>query len=226
MTPRGGGRWLDVTKPLDPARLEVWPGDPPLRSWLVSRIDPGSPEGGSANVTAASLSLHSGTHIDAPCHFIPGGKAAEEIPIEACIGPARLVRHAHLRHLTAADLEAQQARGCPRLIIAAAAAGAVPSLERYHALLPGAARWLVKEGVRLVGIDSPSIGPPGPEGEEVHRILLAAEVVVLEGLVLSGLAPGDYELAALPLAIRGSDGAPVRAAMRPLPAGEGTVGSG
>jgi len=212
------GRWIDVSRPLDPARLLVWPGDPPLRAWLVSRIDPHSSGGSSANVTAASLSLHSGTHIDAPRHYIPGGKAAEEIPLEACIGPARLLHHAPRRHLTASDLAAQLIAGARRILLRTSSTGATQSrfAEDYLALLPQAARRLVEEGIRLVGIDSPSIGPPGPEGEETHRILLEAEVVVLEGLVLEGLPAGDYELVALPVAVWGSDGAPVRAAVRPL----------
>jgi arylformamidase len=220
----GGGRgpWIDISRPLDPAELVVWPGDPPLSTWLAARIDPDPRAGSAANVTAASLSLHSGTHLDAPRHFFPEGKAVDEIDLERCFGPARLIRHLPDRHLEAADLASVNLSGVTRLLLATAneARSREPGFrEDYLALLPDAARFLVSKGVRLVGIDYLSIGPPGPLGEEVHRMLLGAEVVVLEGLVLEGLAPGDYELSAFPIAFKGSDGAPVRAAVRRLAPG-------
>jgi len=211
--------WIDVSVPLDPGRLVVWPGDPPLRTWLVAGIDPDPRAGSPANVSAASLCLHAGTHLDAPCHYLPGGPAVEAIPLETCVGRARLVRHPHDRHLEAADLASLGLEGVERLLLATTN-GARSKDARFHpdyvALRSDAARWVVGAGIRLVGIDYLSIGPLGPEGEEVHRILLEAGVVVLEGLVLADLPAGDYELIALPLAVKGSDGGPVRAAVRPL----------
>jgi arylformamidase len=216
---RATGGWIDVSRPLDPRRLLVWPGDPPLEISLLARLDPRPAAGSPYNITVARLCLHSGTHIDAPRHAVPGGKGAEEIPLGACAGPARLVRHVPDRHIGRADLAGRDLRGVERLLLATTNAARAESdgfREDYVALLPDAARFLVETGVRLVGIDYLSIGPRGREGEEVHRILLQAEVVVLEGLVLKGLEPGDYELVAFPLAFVGSDGAPVRAALRPL----------
>jgi arylformamidase len=208
--------WFDISIPLD-SRLVIWPGDPPLKTWLAGQIDPLS--GSTSNITAASLSLHSGTHIDAPCHYIQGGKGVEEIPLQACLGPARLLFHAPDRHITAKDLESMNLEGVERILLGTTNADRLRSSQfsdDYVALLPDAASWLAERGFRLVGIDYLSIGPPGPPGDEVHRILLEAGVVILEGIVPEGLEPGDYELAALPLLVPGSDGAPARAAVRPL----------
>lgn len=224
--------WMDISRPLEPGKTVVWPGDLPFSTWLTATMDPGpdpsgteagSPEGASgrprspANVTAACLSLHTGTHIDAPRHFIPGGKGIDGIPIEACIGPARLIHHSLDRPIHAADIGGMPLEGAERVLFRTtnAARGRRPEFaEDYVALLPEAARVLVRKGIRLVGIDYLSVGPPGPPGDEVHRILLGAEVVILEGLILEGLEPGDYDLVALPLSVPGSDGAPVRAALR------------
>jgi arylformamidase len=134
------------------------------------------------------------------------------------VGPARLVRHLPDRHLEAADLAAVGIEKVERLLLATTNGARLRDPwfhPDYVALRSDAARRLVDAGIRLVGIDYLSIGPMGPEGEEVHRILLEAGVVVLEGLVLESLPPGDYDLIALPLAVRGSDGAPVRAVLRP-----------
>ena len=143
----------------------------------------------------------------------------EQIPLQACLGPARLLVHAPDRHITARDLDSMDLEGVERVLLGTTNAGRLRASRfsgDYVALLPDAASWLVERGIRLVGIDYLSIGPPGPPGDEVHRILLGAGVVILEGIVLEGLEPGEYELAALPLLVPGSDGAPVRAAVRPL----------
>jgi arylformamidase len=211
------GPWTDVSRPLEPGKLPVWPGDPTPSIWLADRIDPA--RGGHSNVSAASFCLHWGTHVDAPRHFFAEGRAIENISLERCIGPARVIHHFPERNLSAADLDRAGLDGVERLLIRTACS-AWPSdgvfRPDYPSLLPDAARFLVERKIRLVGIDYLSIGPPGPPGDEVHRILLGAEVVILEGLLLREIEPGDYEMVALPLLVSGSDGAPVRAVIRPV----------
>ena len=211
------GPWIDVSRPLEPGKLPAWPGDPAPSIWLADRIDPA--RGSHSNVSAASFCLHWGTHIDAPRHYFAEGRAIEGISLDRCIGPARVIHHIPPRNLTAADLDRAGLDGVERLLIRTASSAWPPEAifrPEYPALLPDAARSLVDRKVLLVGIDYLSIGPPGPAGDEVHRILLGAGVVILEGLLLGEVEPGDYEMVAMPLLVPGSDGAPVRAVIRPM----------
>lgn len=196
---RGLTRILDISVPVSPGMV-TWPGDPPVELERVESIAAGAP----ANVSRLSLSVHAGTHVDAPLHFLDGGVAADALPLDALVGPAAVV-------------DARAVEGC---LDAAALAGLAPPagaerlLFRTHesvALDESGARALVERGVRLVGIDGLSIGDEG-----AHRALLGAGVVVLEGLDLSSADPGDYQLVCAPLRLAGADGAPARALLFPL----------
>ena len=175
---------IDVTQPIRPG-MPVYPGDPPVNTELASAIA----RGDDYNVTRLDFGVHTGTHVDAPAHVLDGAGGVEALPLEALVGPAEVVSFPG--ELPAAE----------RIVLRTAGQPAELSLE--------AAACLVGRGVLLVGIDGPTIG-----GEETHRTLLAAGVVILEGLDLHAAPPGRYELICLPAKIEGADGAPARVVLR------------
>jgi len=179
------GPWIDVTKPLHQG-IEVWPGDPEFELRRVLSMAAGD----VANVSVLSCSVHTGTHVDAPVHFIDGAAAVESLPLDALIGPCVVVDDQPV------DAERVLFRG---------------------GIAPNHAAELVRRGTRLVGVAGQSVeGPEPPAEHPVHRTLLAAGVVIVEGLDLSEVEPGDYELICLPLKLVGSDGSPARALLRRL----------
>jgi arylformamidase len=180
--------WIDISVQLRDGMV-VWPGDPPTRIERISAIERGEAE----NISAMSLCLHAGTHIDAPLHYFEGGAAIDRLPFDAVIGPARVI--------LGADLAGQKIRRGERILFKTRNSGVC--------LTPEAAECLAARGIRAVGIDDLSIG-----GERVHKILLGAGIWIIEGLDLSAVEPGNYDLVCLPLSIPGSDGAPARAVLR------------
>ena len=195
----------DVTVPISEA-LAVWPGDAPVRRrTLLSRCC-----GDPVDLSAWEMGAHSGTHVDAPRHFIPGG-GVEELPLDALIGPAELVDAGDADPVPAAVIAGATATGRVLVRTAASAVWAAhggtvrPPAVRLDL---SAAEALVAAGVRLVGIDSLSVGDAA-----VHRCLLGAGVVVVEGLALHGVPLGRWRLMCLPLKLVGSDGAPARAVL-------------
>lgn len=215
--------WLDVTVPIRPA-MPLYPGDPPVLLRRVADLA----RGDLCTLSAVDFGLHTGTHVDAPAHFIPGGPGIESIRPEVLVGPAWVVEATQIgtalidaAALAALDIPAGVRRVLFRTRSSALWANDAFSPD-YVALAPDAARALVARGVALVGVDAPSVAAlddPAP----VHRILLAAGVVVLEGLDLRSVPPGPCELIALPLLVPGADGAPARVLLRPIdPAGAAT----
>ncbi|MBK8980197.1 MAG: arylformamidase [Planctomycetes bacterium] len=208
-------RIWDVSEPLSPATA-VFPGDTPFSQDWVLRMD----EGASCNVSTIQLSVHCGTHTDAPLHFDPAGRPIADVPLEAYLGRCRVL-----------DVRGQ---GDPRLVPASAlTAEALAGVERlllrtrpdhdhtvfdpaFTALGPAAAAAVVAAGLRLVGIDTPSMDHATSKELEAHRILHRGHVAILENLDLRGVPPGDYELIALPLRILHGDSSPVRAILRDL----------
>jgi arylformamidase len=208
--------WIDVTVPIH-AGMVVYEGDPPVRVTDAAALERGDP----ANVVRLELGSHTGTHVDAPRHFVPGGETVDRLPPAALLGAARIVGCPPGpidRATVTAALGATPEPGPARLIFKTGNSElwARDRFSRdYQALTLDGARALVDAGVRLVGIDYLSIEAFGPE-HPVHRCLLGAGIVVLEGLDLRGVPPGAYELCCLPLRIRDGDGAPARALVRPL----------
>jgi arylformamidase len=195
---------IDVTQPIS-ERLPVWPGDPPVH---IAAVSDGLPM-----VSGLSMSCHAGTHVDAPAHFLAGGAGVDALPLDVLIGPARVVQFAGRGLLTANWLAgAAIPAGTVRLLIRSDNSDRVVGAfdSDFVALAPDAAPWLLDHGIRLVGIDGPSIEAYVAPGDPVHRALLAAGVIIVENLALAGIAPGGYELTCLPLPIAGCDGAPAR----------------
>jgi arylformamidase len=205
-------RIIDISVPIRDGGV-VYNGDPPVR---VSRHTELA-KGDLANVSWLSMGLHTGTHVDAPGHFIEGAPMVESLPLDACIGPVEVVDATAItgvidaKSLAALDVPT----GMQRVLFKTRNS----SLWQRNAFDPGfvgidaaAAAMLVEHGVRLVGIDYLSIAPhadPAP----AHRVLLEAGIMILEGLDLGNVTPGTYKLVCLPLLIPGSDGAPARAVL-------------
>ena len=187
---------IDISRPIGPD-TPVWPGDPPVIVEPVTRVRDGDP----ADVSRLALGTHTGTHVDPPAHFLPGTATVDALPLDVLIGPA-VVAEFSPGPIDGTALEATALRdGSARLLLKTGAdAGAVT---------PDGARWLVERGVRLVGADTLSIEPE-TDDYPVHRTLLGAGVVIVEGLDLAAVGPGSYQLVCLPLRIVDGDGAPAR----------------
>lgn len=206
--------WIDVSVPLRDGMV-VYEGDPPAHIERVAQIA----HGDMANITRLDIGAHTGTHLDAPVHFLPDGAGVDRLPLDVLIGPAMV---ADLTGLSGDVDAAALARldlpsGTERLLLKTPNSRLWARDEfswDFAGVADDAARELVSRGVRLVGIDYLSIGPSG-DPAPAHRTLLGAGVVVVEGLDLRAVEPGSYELVCLPLRIAGADGAPARALLRP-----------
>lgn len=189
--------------------MPVYPGDPTPRlnqSRSVARGDP-------YTISLLACGTHTGTHVDAPAHFIPGGLTIDQVPAEVLVGPAHVVEVQSEGHIEATHLAALLPAPPERLLLKTrnSALWALDSFrDDFVALTPSAAQWLVDHGVRLVGLDYLSIEPYGSHGFPVHHILLGAGVVAVEGLDLRAVPPGAYTLLCLPLKLQGADAAPAR----------------
>jgi len=208
---------IDVSLPLH-VGCPHWPGDAPFTFRRTASMD----EGGACNVGEYGGSAHLGTHADAPCHFVPDGASIDRIDPGIFIGAATVVDIQVDADITAADLDAAIAHWPERLLIRTrnSAPGGVldrgePS-EGFCGLTADAAELAADRNVKLIGIDSWSIGA-ATESAATHRCLLAAGVVVLEGLDLRAVQGGLYGLIAPPIKLAGSDGAPVRALLTDAP---------
>ena len=203
----------DITAPLSPA-LPVYPGDPEVTITPLAQLQWGD----AANVSRLVLSSHTGTHLDAPRHFFAEGLAIDSLDLHVLMGPARVCTFPQVTtHLTADDLRPLGLAGTKRLLLQTPNAALWQKTgfqTNYVALTESAAYLLVEMGVQLVGIDYLSVDAFERQDFPVHRILLGAGVLVLEGLDLRAVPPGDYELLALPLLLQDGDGAPVRAILR------------
>jgi arylformamidase len=202
----------DISTPIRPG-MQLYAGDPPTLMAPWTSLSTGDP----ASVSRISIGTHTGTHVDAPAHFLLGGATVDRIDLGACIGPVDVV---DLLALSAARVDTDILRermpdGAERLLLKThdGSLWDAPAMQNdFAALTDGAAAWLVGRGVRLVGIDYLSVAPvsdPAP----VHRTLLAAGVVILEGLDLRAVAAGRYTLVCLPLRLHDADGAPARAVL-------------
>jgi len=198
----------DVSVPLRPG-MPTYEGEPGPELRVLKSIA----KGDSANVTSLSLGSHTGTHIDAPHHFLDGRETVEKLPLDSLVGPAQVVEYRGAAHIGAVDLEALVPAGTERLLLKTAN-GRFWDDDAFHpdfiGLTGDAARRLVERGIQLVGIDYLSIEQFHSPTHEVHHVLLAAGVVIIEGLDLRSVAPGPYFLVCAPLKVVAAEGAPAR----------------
>ena len=203
----------DISLTITPT-LPVWTGDPPVRLTQPSHLE----RGDICTITRLDMGAHTGTHLDAPAHFIRGGATVESLALDVLIGPALVVDAHGQGHVTASVLEALAIPpGVQRLLLrtdnsAFWQRGETAFVEQFTAIAADGAQWLVDHGIRLVGIDYLSVAP-FDDGVPTHQILLGAGVIAVEGLDLSAIEPGEYQLVCLPIKIGGADGAPCRAVL-------------
>jgi arylformamidase len=204
-------RIFDLSVGISPT-LPVWPGNPGIEIARVQNMD----KGDHANVSKLALGAHTGTHVDAPVHFINGAAGVDTLPLEVLVGPAVLIDLPNVKAVTAPDLEgAQIPAGTERLLIKTHnstywANGDTEFHTDFAGVADDAAHWLVEHKVKLVGVDYLSVAP-WKQSTPTHRTQLEAGVVVVEGLNLSAIQPGQHSFTCLPMKIVGSDGAPARA---------------
>ena len=206
-------RLWDIS-PLVAPDAPIFPGDEPYRLTWTARLSPGCP----VNLSAMTMSPHVGAHADAPLHYASGAPAIDALPLETYLGRCRVI-HAlgaapligveHLRHAEA-DLP-------PRVLVRTLARADTTWNPAFTAYAPETVAWLAARGVRLIGIDTPSVDPADSKALDSHQQLRQHDLRVLENLVLDDVPEGDYELIALPLKLQGACASPVRAILRELP---------
>jgi len=212
-------RIYDVSVALSSA-TPTYPGDPgiEIKQWL------GLAKGDAANVSLINFGLHSGTHVDAPAHFIEGGAKVDSLSLESLVGEAEVVEVAdHIGVIDEAFVAANCISGSQRILFKTRNSAfwddAQPGFrEDYVSIDPAAAHWLVESGIKLVGIDYLSVEKFKSDGFQTHLAFLSRGVVIIEGLDLRIVPSGRYELICLPLKVAGGsgDGAPARVILRTL----------
>lgn len=208
-------RWQDISVALG-GDLPTWPSGPGVLTKLRTSIG----EGDVANITQLSIDVHSGTHVDAPRHFIDHGATVEELGLDPFIGPAVVRDTGPVKEITASVLAAAMIPKDAERLLLRTANSAQPDMYRrpfdedYAALTLDGAEWLVARHLCLVGIDYLSIQRYS-EPPDVHRALLGGGIPILEGLCLADVIPGTYELICLPMRLVNVEGAPARAILLP-----------
>jgi arylformamidase len=204
----------DVSMPVRHGGL-VYPGNPPISITPVQSIAAGD----TANVSRLELGSHTATHVDAPLHFMDRGAGVDELPLDALIGPARLIAFDDdVMSVGETELRQHELSGVTRLLIktrnsAWLASGTKEFHPDFTHVAPDGAEYLVAIGVRLVGVDYLSVEQFHSPHHRTHKTLLSNGLVIVEGMVLGAPPPGDYELCCLPMLLAGLDGAPARAVL-------------
>lgn len=203
---------FDITRTINPT-LAVWPGDTPFSTEVITAIKDGS----SINLTTLTMSSHMGTHVDAPYHFLDDDLTMEAVPLEAYLGPATVVTvRCEAGPLTPADFPGVDWSGVKRLLVHSVASDKpvdqFPTEFVYPS--PELAEVMARHGVVLFGSDAPSMDDVNSKTLPGHKALRRHRIAILEGLQLTDVPDGVYELIALPLKIEGGDGSPVRAVLR------------
>jgi arylformamidase len=208
--------WIDATATLDPSTTPVYEGDAPMKFDFLKDMR----KGDAFTLSVYSLGAHSGTHIDAPMHFIRDGASIDHVPLEPLIGPARIIDIADdVQAIDAAELNRHDWRGAPRIIFRTRSSVrgwmTSPTFHRDFAYVaPDAAQLVADAGVQLVGIDYISAEQFGAPAPRTHQILLGKGIPIVEGLSLVSVPAGDYDLIVLPMKVGGHEGAPAHAILR------------
>lgn len=181
----------------------------------TKRMDKGDPY----NLSRLDFNLHTGTHVDAPLHFLQNGTTVEKLPLDVFVGPCYVAHLPDTADITVDELvDLNLSSGIERLLLRTRnselwATNTTEFKKDFVALTHDAAQWIVDKGIKLIGVDYLSVQRYHDDAR-THQILLGADVIALEGLNLSGIKPGFYELICLPLKLVGAEGAPARAVLR------------
>jgi arylformamidase len=209
MTKKG---WIDISQPLS-SDIAHWPGDTPFSYQTAFTKE----QTGSVNIGRITTSLHTGTHVDAPFHFNEEGEKIIDLDIELYIGPARVIDVSGYDRVDAEVLRGFHLEGVERVLLKTAGPNNPEVFpERISELASDMADYLGSKGVRLLGVDVPSVDPLGSKDMETHHALYRNGIHILENIMLDDVEEGNYELIALPLPIKEADGSPVRAVIRPI----------
>ncbi|MEO6786532.1 MAG: cyclase family protein [Chthoniobacteraceae bacterium] len=205
--------WIDVSVPLH-NKMHHWPGDPP--PFVTNHVS--TAKGDVCNVSAFFMSSHTGTHMDAPLHFLHGAKTMDDLLWDAVIGPARVIEIKDREAIKPAELKKMKLRKGERIIFKtrnSSVSWKKPEFDKdFVYVSKEASQYLVDCGIQTVGVDYLSVGGFYKDGIETHHILLGAEVWIIEGLDLSKIKPGNYDLLCLPIKFQNGDGAPSRCLLR------------
>ncbi|HJR66072.1 MAG TPA: cyclase family protein [Gemmatimonadaceae bacterium] len=208
--------WIDVSATLDPARTPVYEGDAPMKFDFLRHMRTGD----VVTLSAYSMGAHSGTHVDAPMHFVATGASVDRVELERLIGPARVIDIPDsVQAIDAEELNRHDWNGAKRVLFRTRSSlrGWMDSVQFHRDfayIAPDAAQLLADAGVVLVGVDYISAEQFGAPGPRTHQILLGRGIPIVEGMDLRPVAAGDYEMIVLPLKVAGHEGAPARAIMR------------
>jgi arylformamidase len=193
-----------------------WPDNPPVSIERMLDIE----RGDVATVSRLSMGAHTGTHMDAPIHFFRSGKGIDSMPLSATIGRARVIEIVDPQSIKPEELHPHRLTQGERVLFktrnSARCWETDDFVEDFVYISREAARYLAAQHIQTVGVDYLSVGGFFKDGVETHHALLEAGIWIIEGLNLSGVMAGIYELICLPLKIKGSDGAPARAILRPV----------
>lgn len=207
--------WIDISIPLDNGMVD-WPGDVPFERIETLKLA----NGDECNLSRISASAHTGTHMDAPKHYLKAGAGIHTVPITAVVGRAKVIAIRDPELIRMEELEPHRPAKGERLLFKTRNSTRCWKTHEFQKkfvhLTPEAAGYLAESGVQTVGVDYLSVGGYQTDGAGIHRILLGAGVWIIEGLNLEHVEPGEYELVCLPLKIVGGDGAPARAVLRRL----------
>ena len=208
-------RWLDISVSLYDG-MAHWPKDPEVRIRAARDIR----KGDSCTVRLLSMGSHTGTHMDAPSHFLKGGRPIDRMPIESTVGPARVILIKDQGFVTVRELEGKNIRSGERILFKTRNSTRCwkgkKFVKDFVYVSEPAAAYLARKRVRMVGIDYLSVGSFYLGGSAVHKKLLEAGIWIVEGLDLGKVSPGRYDLICLPLKILNGDGAPARAVLKKI----------
>lgn len=206
-------RLWDISPTVSP-QAPIFPGDEPYRLRWTARLAPGCP----VNLSAITLSPHVGAHADAPLHYADDAAAIDAVPLDTYLGRCRVIHAIGATPLiTVEHLHHAQDDLPPRVLVRVCERADTTWNPHFTAYAPEAVEWLAARGVRLIGIDTPSVDPADSKALDSHQQLRHHDLRVLENLVLDDVPAGDYELIALPLKLQGACASPVRAVLRELP---------
>jgi arylformamidase len=207
--------WIDVSVTVRHG-MPHWPDNPPIVMQRAMEIV----RGHACNLSHVAMGVHTGTHIDAPVHFIHQAAGVDEMPLAAAMGPARVIEITDPREITAGELRGHSLAAGERVLFRTSNSPRCWQADRFVEdfvyISEQAAEHLAEIRVRTVGVDYLSVGGYHADGAKIHRILLSAGIWIIEGLDLSAVSAGRYEMICLPVKLHGSDGAPARALLRPL----------
>ncbi len=205
--------WIDVTAPLH-AGTPHWPDQPDVKLERMVSMD----DGAVCNVSMLHMSVHTGTHMDAPLHFVANGIGMDQMPLEATIGPCRVVEIKDKESIKVKHLKPLKLREGERLLIKTINSKRCWNDSKFYEdfvyISQDAAAYMVEHGIMTVGVDYLSVGGFFKDGIETHHHLLRACVWIIEGLNLSKVKPGKYDLLCLPLKTLNCDGAPARVLLK------------